>query len=101
MEGVRRSARDHGRRDRGVPVAETGDRFVAPIIETDDAFEAFRGALITNAGAVIRIATPRVGTLGVFAGPDPEADRILAAGDPLLGSTVREFGSNPVSVNAA
>jgi hypothetical protein len=74
---------------------------VTPIIKTDDAFEAYRGALITNAGAVMRIATRRGGTLGLFAGPDPEADRILAVGDPLLGSTVTEFGSNPVSVNAA
>ena len=57
------------------------------IIATDDAFEAYRGALITSAGAVMRIATPRGGTLGLFAGPDPEADRILAAGDALLGST--------------
>lgn len=30
-----------------------------------------------------------------------EADRTLALGDPLLGSTVTEFASNPVSVNAA
>jgi hypothetical protein len=83
----------------GIFTAEEGR--ITPIIETDDAFEAYRGALITNAGAVMRIATPRGGTLGLFAGPDPEADRILAAGDPLLGSTVTEFGSNPVSVNAA
>jgi hypothetical protein len=39
--------------------------------------------------------------LGLFAGPDREADRILALGDPLLGSTVTELASNPVSVNAA
>jgi len=50
---------------------------------------------------VVFIATPRGGTLGLFAGPDPVADRILALGDPLFGSTVTEFASNPVSVNAA
>jgi len=50
---------------------------------------------------VVHIATPRGGSLGLFAGPDPEADRILALGDPLLGSTVAELASNPVSVNAA
>ena len=69
--------------------------------DPDGAFEACRGALITSAGAVVCIATPRGGSLGLFAGPDPEADRILALGDPLLGSTVEELASNPVSVNAA
>jgi hypothetical protein len=73
---------------------------ITRIIDTDDAFEACRGALITSAGAVVHIATPRGGSLGLFAGPDPEADRILALGDPLLGSTVAELASNPVSVNA-
>ena len=71
------------------------------IIDTDGAFEAYRGALITNAGAVVCIATPRGGSLGLFAGPDPEADRILALGDALLGSAVADFASNPVSVDAA
>ena len=74
---------------------------ITRIIDTDGAFEACRGALITSAGAVVHIATPRGGSLGLFAGPDPEADRILAIGDPLLGSIVAEFASNPVSVNAA
>jgi len=67
-------------------------------IQTDGAFESYRGALISAAG-VVRIATPRGGTLGLFVGPDPEADRILAVGAPLFGSTVEEFASNPVSVN--
>jgi hypothetical protein len=74
---------------------------ITPIIGADGAFETYRGALITSAGAVVCIATPRGGSLGLFAGPDPEADRILALGDPLLGSTVAELVSNPVSVNAA
>ena len=74
---------------------------ITRIVDTDGAFKAFRSALITNAGAVVHIATPRGGSLGLFAGPDPGADRILAIGDPLLGSSVAEFASNPVSVNAA
>jgi hypothetical protein len=67
---------------------------------SDGVFEACRGALITSAGAVVCIATPRDGSLGIFAGVDPEADRILALGDPLLGSHVADLASNPVSVNA-
>jgi len=70
-------------------------------IETDGAYESYRGALISGAGEVVRIATPRGGSLGLFAGPDPEADRILALGDELLGSAVEDLASNPVSVNAA
>jgi hypothetical protein len=74
---------------------------ITPIIDTDGAFEVCRGALITSAGEVVCVATPRGGSLGLFAGADPDADRILALGDPLLGSTVAELASNPVSVNAA
>jgi hypothetical protein len=70
------------------------------VTETDGAFEAYRGAMITNGGAVVTIATPRGGNLGLFDGPDPDADRILGLGDPLLDATVEDFAANPVSVNA-
>jgi hypothetical protein len=46
------------------------------------------------------IATPRGGSLGLFDGPDPDADGILAIGDPLLDTAVEDFAANPVSVNA-
>jgi hypothetical protein len=72
---------------------------VTQICDTDGAFEAYRGALITGDGAVVRIATPRGGRLGLFSGSDPMADRILALGDALFGSTVAELASNPVSVS--
>jgi hypothetical protein len=102
------SVNDHGTvafaatlRSGGAGIFTVDEGRITSIIDTDGAFEACRGALITSAGAVVRIATPRGGSLGLFAGPDPEADRILALGDPLLGSTVAELASNPVSVNAA
>jgi hypothetical protein len=101
------SVNDHGTvafaatlRAGGAAVLTADEGRTTRIVDTDGAFEACRGALITNAGAVVGIATPRGGSLGLFAGPDPEADRILAVGDPLLGSTVAELASNPVSVNA-
>jgi hypothetical protein len=78
---------------------EDGGRITC-ITDTDSAFEAYRGALITNIGAVVMIATPRGGSLGLFNGPNPDADRILALGDPLLDTTVDDFAANPVSVNA-
>jgi hypothetical protein len=102
------SVNDHGTvafaatlRDGGAGIFTADEGKIAPIIQRDGAFETCRGALITGAGAVVCIATPRGGTLGLFAGPDPEGDRILALGDPLLGSTVADLASNPVSVNAA
>jgi hypothetical protein len=65
-----------------------------------DAHESYRGSLVAG-DVIVRIATPRGGTLGLFTGPDPEGDRLLAVGDPLLGSTVTDLAANPVSVNAA
>ncbi len=69
------------------------------IIDSDGAFETFRGALINNAGTVIFYATTRSGQFGIFTGPNPEHDRLLGIGDALLGSTVVEFALNPVSIN--
>jgi hypothetical protein len=88
-------------REGGAGIFSVDEGRINRILETDGAFESCRGALTASTGAVVCIATPRGGGLGLFAGPDPEADRILALGDALLGSTVSDFASNPVSVNAA
>ena len=72
---------------------------IVQVMNTEGAFESYRAALISGSGAVVFAATPRGGSLGLFAGPDPGADRILALGDRLLGSTVADFAANPVSVN--
>ncbi len=87
------------RREGAAIVTVTAGRVT--VVDTEGAFESFRGALIDGTDAVIRIATPRDGNLGLFAGPDPHADRILAVGDPLLGSTVTELAANPVSINVS
>ena len=68
-------------------------------VQRDGAFESYRGALIADAGAVTRIATPQHGGLGLFVGPDPDGDRMIAVGDRLLGSTVTDLAANPVSIN--
>jgi hypothetical protein len=81
----------------GVFTVEGGK--VTRVADTDSPFESFRGALITNAGSVVLVATPRGGGLGLFTGPSSEQNRILAVGDPLLGSAVEELAANPVSVN--
>lgn len=78
--------------------AVTGSK-MTPVAQADDSFESFRGALINNAGTVIFYATPRGGQLGIYARSDASAERLLAIGDPLFGSTVADFALNPVSVN--
>ena len=84
----------------GSGILTMGEGRTISILATDGEFETYRGALIAGGRPLVRIATPRGGKLGLFVGPDPEADRILAIGDPLLGSTVADLRSNPVSVNA-
>ncbi len=67
----------------------------------DGPFESFRGSLIHGHGRIVYFATPRGGTLGIYAGPDPTTDRILGVGDEFLGSKITEFALNPVSINQA
>jgi hypothetical protein len=83
----------------GAGIFTVDDGQIVQVLDTEGAFESCRGALIANGGAVVFVATPRGGSLGLFAGPDPDADRILALGDLLLGSAVAELAANPVSVN--
>jgi hypothetical protein len=83
----------------GAGIFTVDDGQIVQVLDTEGAFESCRGALIANGGAVVFVATPRGGSLGLFAGPDPDADRILALGDLLLRSAVAELAANPVSVN--
>jgi hypothetical protein len=71
------------------------------VIDDRGPFESFRGALLDDEGRVVFYATPRGGSLGVFAGPDPQRHRVVAIGDRLLGATITEFALNPVSINGA
>lgn len=82
----------------GVAVTDAAGRL--EVVDETGAYESFRGVLLTGS-AVVRIATPVGCELGLFCGPDPVSDRILAIGDPLLGSTVVDLAANPVSVNAS
>jgi hypothetical protein len=77
------------------------DGRIETIVDLSSGFESFRGVLINNAGPVMFLATPAGGSLGVFTGPHPIRDRLLAIGSPLFDSTIAEFALNPVSVNDA
>lgn len=68
-------------------------------------FESFRGAYVDHSGAVVFYATPANGTIGLYSGADPVADRIVGVGDRLWGVTggdarITEVVMNPVSINA-
>jgi hypothetical protein len=76
----------------------TPDGTIAAVVH-DEAFESYRGALISASDSVVSLATPRGRSLGLFRGADPVRDRLLAIDDSLLGSTVVEVAANPVSIN--
>ena len=81
----------------GVFIASEGT--ITAVVDTSTRFESFRGALVDGSGKVVFYATPRGGTLGVYSGPDPVADRVISVGMEVLGSTVVDFALNPVSIN--
>lgn len=81
----------------GVFVARGGS--IEPVVQSGAGFDHVRGALINGAGEVVFFATPSGGELGVYAGPDPQADRVLGFGDPLWDSRVEALVLNPVSMN--
>jgi hypothetical protein len=50
--------------------------------------------IINNRGAVVFFAELDGGRVGIFTGPDPQADKVIAVGDYLMGSVVTEFFLN-------
>jgi type 1 fimbria pilin len=68
-------------------------------VDTTGAYsQFFAGQLsINNDGQIVFEADLAAGGRGIFQGPDPVADKILATGDELFGSTVVDFPTNPLS----
>lgn len=62
------------------------------IADTDGPYSSFGvGPGINNAGTVVFLANLDAGGSGLFTGPDPVANKIIASGDPLFGSTLTTF----------
>jgi len=74
---------------------------ITTVLDSAGPFESFRGVHLNNTGRLVFYATPRGGTLGIFTGPEPRHDRVLALGLPLFGSTIEDFALNAVSINDA
>jgi hypothetical protein len=66
------------------------------IADTSGPFSSFfDNASINIAGTVAFAANLKDGGNGIFTGPDPAADKIVATGDPLFGSTVVSIDATP------
>jgi len=68
----------------------TTDAQITTIVTTGDVFRDFddQGPAINGNGVVTFRARLTDGGVGIFTGPDPLADKVIARGDPLFGSTV-------------
>jgi hypothetical protein len=62
------------------------------IADTSGPFSHFGNPSINNAGTVVFLALLEAGGSGIFTGPDPVADQVIATGDLLFGSTVVSLG---------
>jgi hypothetical protein len=74
----------------GIFVA-TGDALIT-IADTTGPFHFFGNPSINNVGSVAFVAFLDRGGSGVFTGPDPVADKVVATGDAFFGSTIVDFG---------
>ena len=83
----------------GVFLSRSGRTIAAA--SSEDGFESFRAVLLSKNDRPMLCATPVGGTLGIYSGPDPSRDCVLALGAKFLGSTVADFALNPVSINEA
>lgn len=89
------------RRDGRSGVHWAAGGWVDTVMGSGAGYTVFRGALIGGTGSVVGIASTEDTPLGVFGGPDPVRDRVVAVGDTLFGSTVTDLALNPVSGNQA
>jgi hypothetical protein len=63
------------------------------VADTSGLFNDFSSLAIgiNSEHGVVFFASLATGGAGIFTGPDPVADKVIAIGDPLFGSTVRAF----------
>ncbi|MEQ9481163.1 DUF7453 family protein [Coleofasciculus sp. F4-SAH-05] len=71
------------------------------IADTSGAFSSFSSPAINNNGAVAFRSRLDTGEDGIFTGSDPIADKVIAIGDPLFGSTITSLGFSNKGFNDA
>jgi hypothetical protein len=80
-----------------------GGGTLTPFADTTGAYLQIIGGgevSINNGGSIVFGATPRAGGRGFFEGSDPVADKVIAVGDALSGSTVVGFPANSMNPRA-
>jgi len=85
-------------------IADTSGAFSSFFFNTfrgDGSFVSIDGPAINNNGAVAFGAQLETGESGIFTGADPVADKVIAIGDPLFGSTVTSLGFSNKGFNDA
>ena len=69
------------------------------VADSSGLFNRFEEAAINDSGAVAFLASLDAGDEGIFLGSDPATDKVIATGDPLLGSTVTDVDFTNKSLN--
>ncbi|MBD2776867.1 DUF7453 family protein [Iningainema tapete] len=73
---------------------------VSTIVDTSGSFSQLGNAAINNQGNIAFTATvSNTGEKGIFTGADPVADKVIATGDTLFGSTVISLNFLPQGLN--
>jgi hypothetical protein len=72
---------------------------ITPFVTNEGLFDFFTLAGLTHSGTPVFTASLDTGGRGVFVGPDPVADKVVATGDTLDGATVTS--ASVVDVNAS
>lgn len=72
---------------------------VTKIVDDSGPFAWFREVTMNSSGRLAFLAMLDSDIYGIFTGPDPVADKIIALGDPLFGSTVTFLGHSKQGVN--
>jgi hypothetical protein len=62
------------------------------IANASGAFSQMRSPVVNDAGTFVFLANLDNGGRGIFTGPNPGMDKVIAEGDPLFGSTVQSLG---------
>jgi hypothetical protein len=75
---------------------------IVTVADTSGPFRTFLSPSLNQAGEVAFYGLLNTGQEGIFTGPDPQADKVIATGDPLLGATAEHiYIANPKSLNDA
>ncbi len=85
-------------------IADTSGAFSSFSVHTfrsDGTFVSLDAPAINNNGTVAFGAQLDTGEYGIFTGADPVADKVIAIGDPLFGSTVTSLGFSNKGFNDA